>query len=163
MSDEPVLLDTNILVYALDPAAPHHRACRDVLLTARSPGAGLCVVPQILSEFYAIETSPKRTHQPHEPHEAIDAIERILEYPGIKLLSVPDSLVKRWLSLLRRHAVKGQRVFDLQLIATMLANGVHRIYTFDSKDFAVFDEITVLTPPEMRSDDSLVPPTQEPS
>ena len=35
----------------------------------------------------------------------------------------------------RRHAVEGAGVFDLQIVATMLANGVQRIYTFDPGDF----------------------------
>jgi hypothetical protein len=30
-----------------------------------------------------------------------------------------------WIRLLGRHAVEGARVFDLHIIATMLANGVH--------------------------------------
>jgi len=37
--------------------------------------------------------------------------------------------------LLERHAVEGAGVFDLQLIATMVANGVQRIYTFNPGDF----------------------------
>jgi len=34
-----------------------------------------------------------------------------------------------WIHLLGRHAVDGAGVFDLQIVATMLANGVQRIYT----------------------------------
>jgi hypothetical protein len=30
-----------------------------------------------------------------------------------------------WIHLLGRHAVEGAGVFDLQIVATMLANGVH--------------------------------------
>ncbi len=37
-------------------------------------------------------------------------------------------------------------VFDLQIIATMLANGVQRIYTFNPADFQIFAELTVVTP-----------------
>lgn len=38
-------------------------------------------------------------------------------------------------------------MFDLQIAATMLANGIERIYTFNPKDFDVFPELTVITPP----------------
>jgi hypothetical protein len=48
--------------------------------------------------------------------------------------------------LLRRRPVTGADVFDLQLIATMLANDVSRIYTFNGSDFAAFPELAVLTP-----------------
>jgi predicted nucleic acid-binding protein len=33
-------------------------------------------------------------------------------------------------------------------VATTQANGVHRIYTFNTADFEVFPELTVIAPPE---------------
>jgi predicted nucleic acid-binding protein len=48
--------------------------------------------------------------------------------------------------LLGRHAVEGAGVFDLQIVATMLANGVQRIYTFNPGDFQPFAELTVVAP-----------------
>jgi hypothetical protein len=37
-------------------------------------------------------------------------------------------------------------VVDLQLVATMLANDVQRIYTFNAKDFELFPERAVVIP-----------------
>jgi len=37
-------------------------------------------------------------------------------------------------------------VFDLQLAATMIENGVRRIYTYDRADFEILAELDVLTP-----------------
>jgi predicted nucleic acid-binding protein len=37
--------------------------------------------------------------------------------------------------------VTGGAVFDLQLAATMLANGVNRIYTYNTGDFDLFKEL----------------------
>ncbi len=51
-----------------------------------------------------------------------------------------------WIHLLGRNAVEGAGVFDPQIIATMLANGVQRIYTFNPGDFQVFAELTVAAP-----------------
>ena len=50
------------------------------------------------------------------------------------------------MDLLRRHPVIGGDVFDLQIVATMQDNGVHRIYAFNVDDFRVFPELAVLTP-----------------
>jgi predicted nucleic acid-binding protein len=41
---------------------------------------------------------------------------------------------------------EGAGVFDLQIVATMLANGVQHVYTFNPWDFRVFAELTVVTP-----------------
>ena len=37
-------------------------------------------------------------------------------------------------------------VFDLQIVATMLANGVIHIYTFNQSDFGKYTEIQALLP-----------------
>jgi predicted nucleic acid-binding protein len=42
--------------------------------------------------------------------------------------------------------VIGADVFDLQIGATMQANGIERIYTFNTGDFNVFPELSVVTP-----------------
>ena len=40
----------------------------------------------------------------------------------------------------------GGAVFDLQIVATMQANDVRRIYTFNTAGFAVFSELSIVTP-----------------
>ncbi len=50
------------------------------------------------------------------------------------------------MELLVRRPVIGGGVFDLQLIATMEANNVLRIYTFNVEDFEVFPELTAVVP-----------------
>lgn len=59
---------------------------------------------------------------------------------------VPLDVVTRWIELCRKHPVKGAGIYDLQIVAAMLANGVHRIATFDAADFQAFAEIEVEIP-----------------
>ena len=61
-------------------------------------------------------------------------------------LPIPSQVVAGWIHLLGRHAVEGAGVFDLQIVATMSANTVQRIYTFNPGDFQVFAELTAVTP-----------------
>ena len=83
---------------------------------------------------------------PRQPAEAIDAIERFIAMSGISLLPIPVDMVDRWIALMHQHPVTGGGVFDVQLAATMLGNGVRKIYTLNASDFRPFDEIEVLTP-----------------
>jgi predicted nucleic acid-binding protein len=46
----------------------------------------------------------------------------------------------------RREPVRAGRVFDVQLAATMVTNGVRRIHTFNRSDFERFADFEVLTP-----------------
>jgi predicted nucleic acid-binding protein len=50
------------------------------------------------------------------------------------------------LDLLRRRPVTGPEIFDLQIVATMKANDIRTIYTFNAGDFEVFPELTVIVP-----------------
>jgi hypothetical protein len=62
------------------------------------------------------------------------------------VLPTPVRAVAGWMALLQRHPVTGGDVFDLQIVATMLSNGINRIYTFNVGDFDVFPELVVVTP-----------------
>jgi uncharacterized protein len=145
MSVEPGIVDTNVLVYALDADAPQHAAARALLEAARDDtSTTLFVTSQILCEFYSIVTNPRRVPKPRAAVDALAAISSMLAF--LHVLSVPAPAVDGLLDLLRRHPVTGGDVFDLHIVATMQANGVGRIYTFNTADFAVFPELSIVTP-----------------
>ena len=70
----------------------------------------------------------------------------LLALPGLHVLPTPARAVAGLMALLQRHPVTGGDVFDLQIVATMQANSVQRIYTFNTEDFAVFPELLVVNP-----------------
>jgi len=144
MSVEPGIIDANVLVYAMDADAPQHVASRALLQAARDPSTTLYVTSQVLCEFYSIVTNPRRVPKPRAPADAIYAIAGLLAF--LHLLPIPVRAVEGWLDLLRQRPVIGGDVFDLQLVATMQANGIQRIYTFNIEDFEVFPELTVVKP-----------------
>jgi predicted nucleic acid-binding protein len=117
-----------------------------LLEAASDPSITLYVTSQILCEFYSIITNPRRVAVATSPTEALRIISAMLALPGLQVLPVPARAVAGWMELLQRHPVTGGDVFDLQIVATMQANGVQRIYTFNSDDFEVFPELAVVTP-----------------
>jgi len=146
MSDSAALVDTNVLVYALYPESEHHASSRAQLDKAQSGAIPLCVTLQTLLEFYAVVTDSRRVTVPRRPEEAIGVVEMILGMPGITLLPMPADAMSRLIALVRKYPVTRGAIFDLQLLATMLGNGVKTIYTFNRQHFDRFDEIEVLTP-----------------
>jgi predicted nucleic acid-binding protein len=144
MAVEPGIVDTNVLVYALDADATQHLAARALLEAERDASTTLYVTSQILCEFYSIVTNPRRVPNPRRSGDALSAVSGLLAF--LHVLPVPARTVDGWLNLLRRRPVTGGDVFDLQIIATMQANDVHRIYTFNTGDFEIFPELTVVTP-----------------
>ena len=146
MPIEPGVVDANVLVYALNGDNPQHAASLALVSAAKNPAVTLYVTSQILCEFYSIITNPKRVATPTTPANAVTIISALLAWPGLRVLPAPPSVVNRLLELLKRRPVKGGDIFDLQIIATMQANNIQRIYTFNVADFAVFPELTVAAP-----------------
>lgn len=142
--NEPGVVDTNVLVYALDADAPQHAAARALLEGGRDPSTTLYITLQILGEFYSIVTNPRRVPKPRSAADPLAAISDLLSY--VRVLPVPARAIEGWLDLLRRQPVTGGDVFDLQIVATMQANDVQTIYTFNRADFSVFTELAVVTP-----------------
>ena len=130
MSVEPGIVDTNVLIYALDTAAPQHAAARALLNAAREHTATLFVTSQILCEFYSVITNPRRVARARNAAEAMTVLSEMLEF--LHVLPIPAGTVDRLLDLLRRCLVTGSEVFDVQIVATMQANGVDKIYTFNT-------------------------------
>jgi predicted nucleic acid-binding protein len=146
MSVDPGVLDANVLAYAVDVDAPQHAASRALLEAASDPSVTLYVTSQILCELYSVVTNPRRVVVVSSPTEALSIISAMLALPGLYVLATPARVVAGWMQLLQRHPVTGGNVFDLQIVATMQANSINRIYTFNGDDFKVFPELVVLTP-----------------
>jgi predicted nucleic acid-binding protein len=108
----------------------------------------LFISSQSLAEFYAIVTNPRRVTIARTVPEAITAVESILALPGLMVISPPIDIVSRWCELLRQHPVTWADIFDLQIVATMLASGIRHLYTFNIDDFRPFTQIEVLVPPK---------------
>jgi toxin-antitoxin system PIN domain toxin len=146
MSVEPGVVDANVLVYAVNSAAPQHAASRALLDAALNPAVSLYVTSQIICEFYSLVTNPKRIALAWSSNEAVQIISELLASPGLKVLPAPVQAVRGLLELLKRSGVTGGDVFDLQIVATMQANNIRRIYTFNAADFQRFPELAVIVP-----------------
>ena len=146
MAFEPGVLDANVLAYAINADAPQHAASRALVDAARDRSITLYVTSQILCEFYSIITNPRRVAVVSTPSQALSVISALLALPGLRVLPSPAQTVALWMALLQRRPVSGADVFDLQIVATMQANGIGRIYTFNTCDFVIFPELAVLTP-----------------
>jgi len=135
-----------VLVHAVLVDGEFHVPCRALFERQAAGAVRLCLVPQVLVEFYAVITDARRVSVPRLPAEALNAIRRFLAIPGMTLLPVPGDVVSRWMELTEQHPVTRSGVFDVQLVAMMQGNGVNRIYTFNAKHFTPFEGIEVLSP-----------------
>ncbi len=130
-----ILLDANVLVYALNADSPQHSDCLEVVQRAaagRLPGV---LLPQVLIECYSVLTSPRRVARPLSPQQARTAMRSLSRVIDVK--PVPETLLEDLDLVLAHHPRRGQGVFDLVLVAQMVSHGIDAICTCNAGDFAI--------------------------
>ena len=145
-TSELAMVDTNVLVYAADQTSPFHEPSRQLRDQGMTGAVALALSPQVLLEFFAVITNPKRVLQPRSPKEAREEIEKYLQARQIRKIYPGPDILDRILALLQTYEVRRQEVFDVYLAATMLTNNVTRIYTYNREHFEKFTELAVFTP-----------------
>src|SRR3990167_5138354 len=118
-SDDVVLFDTNILVYARDLESPNYQKAKELQDAVNEGVLNAVITPQNLLEFYSVITNQAKSKKADSPKEAIVEIKKYL---------------------------RGRKIFDVYLVATMLSNGIKTIYTANERDFEMFGEIKVVNP-----------------
>ena len=102
------------------------------------------VVPQVLMEFYAVVTSPRRVRSPLSPR---DGALQVTDWRRTIAVRYPTAgCLDEWTTLVGRLRRTGQDVHDLFLIAQMQAHGIRDICTVNAGDFAGVKGITVRHP-----------------
>ncbi|MEK9148961.1 MAG: TA system VapC family ribonuclease toxin [Candidatus Desantisbacteria bacterium] len=144
--DNAIFIDANILVYSIDKDSPYHKDTRALIDKMDNEQLSTCLSPQVLGEFYATITNPKKIKKPLTPNKAAEIVERFLEADTVKKIYPQDTTLQTTLDLVQCYQIKALDFFDAYIVATMLDNGVKKIYTANDKDFAIFKEIEVVNP-----------------
>jgi len=139
-----VAVDTNILVYAFNTAAPEHEpATRALLRLATTPAWGIPWVAA--AEFMAVTTNPRLWKPTPSAEDAASALDVWLGTPGARLLGEVPSTWKTFRELAVRGRVQGRRVHDARIAAVCLDHGVTELWSLD-RDFSWFPDLRVRNP-----------------
>jgi len=143
-----ILIDTNVLVYAINVDSPQHAVCRALVEAVRSRKVNGVLAPQILLEFYAVVTNRRRIEKPLDPVTAWEQVDALrLIFP---LLDAGNKALDN-LNIEINHGLKvrGSGIFDAFLVAQMRACGVSVLCTCNTKDFTGYKGIVVQMPEEI--------------
>jgi predicted nucleic acid-binding protein len=141
-----ILLDTNVLIYSVNKAAPQHAASRRVVRLCAAGSLPGVVVPQVLLEFYATMTSGRRVTTPLSPQQARDEMDGFCRRLTVK--PVPADVLPHLLAAISVQPRIGQGIFDLFLVAQMKSLSIGDICTYNVADFN-FPGIRALEPAEV--------------
>jgi len=134
-----MLIDSNILVYAINSSSPKHDRAKKFL---QEKVNSLIVTHQNILETLRVITHPKLP-SPMAPREALEAVERITEVCRIVTPDYKTHTIAK--ELIRKHNLSADMVFDAYLTATAMSNDISTIATDNVKDFKKF-ELTVYNP-----------------
>jgi predicted nucleic acid-binding protein len=139
------LLDTNVVVRLMEPAAPEHATVEDAIRRLIMAGHALVLAPQVLTELWVVATRPVEGNGfGWPPGRTADVITRLRSQ--FVLLDEGPAAFERWLTLVEAAKVRGKRAHDARLAAVMLSQGVTHILTLNTADFDGLPGIRALHP-----------------
>lgn len=139
-SSKTILVDSNILIYAINDSSPKQTLAQDFL---RANIGRLFVAHQNVFESLRVLTHSK-FQTPMPSNDAIAAVNAITEH--CRIIAPSYETLEIALALVKKHALSGDKLFDAYLAATALSVGVMAIATDNTKDFLPFEEINTINP-----------------
>ncbi len=141
-STEWVLLDTNVLVAALDRSRTAHRAAVRLL---EQDERALAIGDQSVREFLTAATRPVASNGLGLPApRAVAVLEDLLD--GVETLHATEGSTRRLVEMVRHGAVAGKQVHDANLVAVALENHAAVIVTDHGRHFERFADLIEIEP-----------------
>lgn len=135
-----MLVDSNILVYAINRRSPKHTSAKNFLQNNTS---NLEVAHQNILETLRVLTHPKFPSS-MKIKDALKAITDIAK--ACRIISPNEQTHYIALLLIKKNKLISDQIFDAYLAATVLSNGINTIATDNTRDFKKFKEIKLLNP-----------------
>lgn len=129
-----LVLDTNILIYALDKDSIFHSKSKEILENATF---NRFITTKSITEYFAV--CSKLDYELEKVIAFYDEIERNISF----LFPSKESLII-FTELIEKYKPRGNRIFDIEIVSVMLANDVKNLATFNIDDFKNITEINLL-------------------
>lgn len=139
-----MLVDANLLIYAVDSASPFHERARYWLSEQLNGNARVAIPWQSFAAFLRIVTHPRASEDPLSAGEAWSFVEDWLAAEVVWSPQPGSGYAKLVASLMTSCEASGNLIPDVMLAALAIENGLP-VYSADS-DFARFSELSWINP-----------------
>lgn len=120
-------IDTNVLFYSLNKDNPFHEEARGNLAMLVEEQSAV-LTQQNLVELAAVLTRRGVTSEETKNYLSSFAEAMPVLRPTVRTVGL-------FLEQMKKKSVKGAKVFDLYLAATLISNEISLLYTYNEKDF----------------------------
>jgi predicted nucleic acid-binding protein len=134
-----ILLDTNVLVYAIDKDSKYHLWSKNFFENEKFV---LYITSKNVFEFLSVVT--KSSNIPLSLEEALLSIKIICSNC---LILYPDyTSTQTCMDLILENNIKGLKVHDCEIASIAITNKIRRIATVNKNDFSCFSDLEIVTP-----------------
>jgi len=138
---DSVFLDTNILVYLANEDSPYHSKVlgrfKELL-----DDSELWVSRQVLREYAVVMTRADIIERPLSPREA--ALDMGKWESLFHVADETEEVTEILKGLVERYKLRGKIIHDANIVATMMANSIAKLFTLNVGDFKRFSELEIL-------------------
>ena len=143
---EILFVDTNVLLTATDELRFQHREAQRLITASGARGVHLAASGQILREYLVVATRPRGANGLGlDVNDAGGNVNQFLRH--LHLYDENEEVSRRLRRLAAVHELRGRRLHDANVAATMSAHGIRALVTQNGADFAPFEEIETVPLP----------------
>lgn len=139
---DKIFLDTNILVYLANEDSPFHP---EVLKKFKeiADKYELWISRQVLREYAVVMTRQGIVEKPLSSNEIVSDIEK---WAGVfQVADETEEVTQNLVELIEHYDIKGKKIHDTNIVATMMANSIPNLFTLNTNDFKKFIKIQLIT------------------
>ena len=126
------VVDTNVLVYAVSPAAAEHDQCRLALERWRRGATPWFLTWSIVYEFLRVTTHPRVLARPLRAAQALDVVDALFESRSLQVLVATPRHPQILASVVAEvPLLSGNLVHDAHIATLMREHGIRSIVTRD--------------------------------
>lgn len=141
--DNRVFVDTNVLLAATDRDRPQHQYALNFLDEGLRGSLRLFVTGQIFREYLVVATRPRDVNglglSPRDALKNVRGFKTVLQ-----VLPEDDETAGALMTMIQKYELKGKRIHDANLIASMIRHGLHRLKTYNPSDFKAFPDVDLV-------------------
>ena len=141
MMNDKLFLDTNVLVYLVNEDAAFHEKAEEIFSEVIKEHE-LQISRQVLREYAVVVSRLRDVTKPAEPIELFEDLRK-----WESLFSVADetaSVTENLCTLIEKYSLKGKRIHDSNIVATMMNQDIKKLLTWNISDFKNFEEVELI-------------------
>ena len=140
-----ISVDSNILLYAVRSFEPNHVEAKNLLDTILSQKESVAFTDIAINEFLANATNRRLPVPVTSIEQAVSQVKNWLSATNVKVIRNSPQSFNTFVKLCERTGRTGQEIYDAQIAAICIDNGVTEFITND-KGFEQFTELRIRNP-----------------